>query len=130
MKENILLDKAERFAVRIVKLYKYALYKKHENVMSKQLLRAGTSIGANISEAECAQTQADFLAKLYIAYKECNETKYWIKLLHRTEYLSEKEFNSINKDCMELLKMLSRITKTLNNKIKNKAKDCSTSNKS
>lgn len=113
MKENVLIEKAERFAIRIVKLYKYISFRKHENVMSRQLLRCGTSIGANISEAQCAQTRADFAAKLYIAYKECNETKYWLKLLCMTDYLSEKEFNSINMDCMDILKMLSRITKTL-----------------
>jgi len=113
MKENILIDKAERFAIRVVNLYKFMSFEKHETVMSKQLLRCGTSIGANLAEAQCAQTRPDFTAKLYIAYKECSETKYWLRILRRTEYLSENEYSSINNDCMELLKMLSKITKTI-----------------
>jgi len=113
MKENILIEKTELFAVRIVNLCKYLVTEKRENIMSTQLLRCGTSIGANLSESQCAQSRQDFLAKVYISFKECNETKYWLKLLYRTAYLSEKEYNSINKDCMEILKMLVKVTKTV-----------------
>ena len=106
--------KSKRFAVRIVKLYKYLCEEKHEYVLSKQLLRSGTSIGANLAEAECAISKKDFLSKIYIALKECAETKYWLELLNETEYLTEAQFQSIFSDCEELRKMLSATTKTLN----------------
>ena len=106
--------KSKRFAVRIVRLYKYLCEEKHEYIMSRQLLKSGTSIGANLAEAECAISKKDFLAKIYISLKECAETKYWIELLYETEYLSEDEFLSILGDCEELRKMLSSSTKTLN----------------
>lgn len=98
--------KSKRFAVRIVKLYNYLCEDKREYVLSKQLLRSGTSIGANLAEAECAISRRDFLAKVYIALKECAETKYWIELLYETEYLSIEQFQSIYADCEELRKML------------------------
>ena len=110
--DNAIKTKSEDFAVRIVGLYKYLVEKKSEYVMSKQMLRSGTSVGANISEALCGISRKDFLSKMYIAFKECNETKYWITLLYRTDYISEKEKNSIMNDCEELLRMLSSITKT------------------
>lgn len=110
--DNTIKTKSEDFAVRIVGLYKYLVEKKSEYVMSKQMLRSGTSVGANISEALCGISRKDFLSKMYIAFKECNETKYWITLLYRTDYISEKEKNSIMNDCEELLRMLSSITKT------------------
>ena len=106
--------KSKRFAVRIVKLYQYLCEEKHEYVMSKQILKSGTSIGANLAEAECAISRKDFLAKIYISLKECAETKFWIELLYETEYLTEEEFTSISKDCEELRRMLSATTKTLN----------------
>lgn len=81
--------------------------------MSMQLLRCGTSIGANIAEAECAISKKDFVAKMYIAFKECNETKYWLDILYETNYLSDKQFKSINKDCVELYKLLASITKSV-----------------
>ena len=81
--------------------------------MSKQLLRSGTSIGANIAEANSAFSKKDFLAKMYIAFKECSESKYWLDLLYKTDYLTQSEFDSINADCTELQKLLSSITKTL-----------------
>ena len=109
---NIIGTKSEDFAVRIVGLYKYLVENKTEYVMSKQMLRSGTSVGANISEALCGISRKDFLSKMYIAFKECNETKYWITLLYRTDYISEKEKNSIMNDCEELLRMISSITKT------------------
>ena len=106
--------KSKRFAVRIVKLYKYLCLEKHEYIMSRQLLKSGTSIGANLAEAECAISRKDFLSKIYISLKECAETKFWIELLYETEYLTDEEFISISKDCEELRRMLSATTKTLN----------------
>ena len=100
------------FAVRIVKLCKYLSCSKKEHVLSKQLLRAGTSIGANIAEAEQAQSRADFISKMSIALKEAVETNYWLRLLQASEYLSEAEFSSIYSDCRELEKMLTAIVKT------------------
>ena len=100
---NVIKDKSRGFAIRIVKLYKYLCEEKYEYILSKQLLRSGTSIGANINEALCGISKRDFLAKIYVSYKEAAECKYWLDLLHTTEYLSEKEFVSINKDCDELL---------------------------
>ncbi len=104
--------KSKRFAVRIVKLYRFLCQEKKEFILSKQLLRSGTSIGANIAEAECAVSRNDFIHKYYIAFKECSETAYWLDLLYETGYLSAKEFRSIKSDCEELRKMLSAITKT------------------
>jgi len=106
--------KSKRFAVRIIKLYRYLCEEQREFVMSKQLLRCGTSIGANLAEAECAISRKDFLAKVYIALKECAETKYWLELLEETEYLTKSQFQSVYTDCEELRKMLSATTKTVN----------------
>lgn len=100
------------FAKRIVQLYKYLCNDKKEFVLSKQLLRSGTSIGANIAEAQCGFSKKDFLAKVYIAFKECAETSYWLELLYSSDYISEKQYQSINEDCEELKKILSSITKT------------------
>lgn len=105
--------KSKQFAVRIIKLYKYLCDEKHEYTMSKQLLKSGTSIGANLAEAECAISKKDFLSKVYIALKECAETAYWLELLHETDYLTEDQFRSIITDCEELRKMLSATTKTV-----------------
>lgn len=113
-RENMAQAKSKRFAVRIVHLYRYLCEEKKEYVLSKQLLRSGTSIGANLAEGECAISRKDFLAKLYIALKECAETLYWLELLRDTDFLSEQEFRSIYKDCLELKKMLSASTKTIN----------------
>ena len=113
MKEdNITLLKAKKFAVRIVRLYKYLCDEKREYVLSKQLLRSGTSIGANVSEALCGISKKDFLAKMYFAFKECVETQYWLELLKDTDYLSAGEYLSIINDSEELRKLLSSITKT------------------
>lgn len=111
-KDNITLLKAKQFAVRIVRLYKYLSDEKREYVLSKQLLRSGTSIGANVSEALCGISKKDFLAKMYIAFKECVETQYWLELLKDTDYLSADEYFSITNDSEELRKLLSSITKT------------------
>ncbi|MCD8048185.1 MAG: four helix bundle protein [Clostridia bacterium] len=112
-KRNTVSYKSKRFAVRIVKLYNYLCEEKKEYVLSKQLLRSGTSIGANIAESECAISRKDFLNKLYIALKECAETAYWLELLRETEYLTEEEFVSVNGDCEEIKKMLSASTRTI-----------------
>ena len=105
-KKSILKDKSFLFALHIVKLYKFLCDEKREFVLSKQLLRSGTSVGANIREAQNAQSKADFIHKLSISQKECDETIYWLELLHQSEYINENEFISVNKDATELLKML------------------------
>lgn len=110
---SVVFDKSKRFAVRIVKYYALLRDEKHEYVMSKQLLRCGTSIGANLSEANFAISENDFLAKLYIALKETAETLYWLELLHDTEYLSDSEYTSISAEANVILKMLSSATKTM-----------------
>lgn len=117
MKDNVVFNKSKQFAIRIVNLYKYICNEKKEFTLSKQLLKSGTSIGANIAEAICAISDKDFLSKLYIAYKECAETEYWLELLKETEYLTEQEYQSINDDCQEIRKLLSSITKTTKEKI-------------
>ena len=114
---NVVYDKSKAFAIRIVNLRNYLADEKNEYVLSKQLLRSGTSIGANIAEAICAISNSEFSAKMHIAYKECSETLYWLELQKETDYLSEKEFSSIEQDCIELIKLLAAITKTA--KIKN-----------
>lgn len=116
MDGNVVLIKSKKFAVRIVNLYKYLRYDKNEYVLSKQLLRSGTSIGANIAESTCAVSDKDFLAKIYIAFKECAETQYWLDLLFETDYMTEQEYQSILSDCIELKKLLSSITKTMKEK--------------
>mgnify|MGYP006323799447 FL=1 len=103
------------FALRIVNMYQYLKEHKKEIVMSKQVLRSGTSIGANIYESEQAQSKADFLSKLYIALKEANETKYWLELLHRSNYLDVDSYNSINNDLKILLGILVNIIKKTKN---------------
>ena len=105
-------EKSFLFAIRIVNLYKHIIDIKKEFVLSKQLLRCGTSIGANIAEAHDAQSRADFISKQNIALKEANETEYWLRLLHATNYLTDTEFQSIYVDCQELQKMLISIIKT------------------
>lgn len=110
---NVILDKTFNFAIRIVRLYTYLKDEKKEFVLSKQVLRSGTSIGANIREAVKAQSKADFLSKLYIAYKEAGETEYWIDLLSATGFLSEREFSSMKDDCIEIIKILTTIIKSL-----------------
>jgi len=105
-------NKTFAFAVRIVNLYKYLTDTKKEWVMSKQLLRCGTSVGANYREAEYAESKADFVHKLSIVQKESSETIYWLELLHRTEYLTDTEFNSIFPDAEELLKIVTSMILT------------------
>lgn len=109
---NILVTKSEDFAVRIINLTKHLVITKKEFVMSNQILRSGTSIGANIAEAQEAISKADFLSKIFISLKECSETDYWLRLLYRTDYITNKEFTSLSNDCKELLKILTAATKT------------------
>ena len=113
MKENIVQIKSYAFAVRIVKVYQYLCEEKREYVLSKQLMRSGTSIGANIEEAIGGQSDKDFFSKLTIAYKEARETHYWIRLLKDTDYLSKSERESLLSDVNELLKIIGSIQNTL-----------------
>ena len=113
--EGAIKWKSLAFAKRIVKLYQYLCNEKKEYVLSKQILRSGTSIGANVTEAECGISRKDFIAKMYIAYKECTETMYWLELLWAGKYISENEYKSLFRDSEELRKILSSITKTSRN---------------
>ena len=117
-KNNIIKDKSFNFAIRIVKLYQYLINDKKEYVLSKQILRSGTSIGANISEAQHGQSKKDFLMKMNISLKECSETKYWIELLTATDYLDEKMQKTIYEDCIELEKLLTAIVKSTSQSVK------------
>lgn len=110
---NIILSKTLDFAVRIVNLYKYLSQNKQEYVLSKQILRSGTSIGANVREAVEGVSRADFKNKIYIALKESRETEYWLELLYMTEFITNKEYMNINSDCEEIIKILVSITKTI-----------------
>ena len=114
MRENIVLDKSFDFAVRVVKLYEYLKADKSEYVLSKQLVRSGTSIGANINEAQEGQSKKDFVAKMSIASKEARESKYWIRLLIKTEYLSieDQHTSSLLNEIDELVRLLTSIVKT------------------
>ena len=111
-RENVSVDKSFEFAVRIVNLYKFLTREHKDYVLSKQLLRSGTSIGANVAEAQRGQSKADFIAKMSIALKEANETHYWLKLLYRTEYLSQVQYDSLNTDIQELIGILMAICKS------------------
>jgi four helix bundle protein len=115
--ENIVQEKSYAFALRIVKAYKYLAEEKKEFVLSKQLLRCGTSVGANIEEAIGGQTPKDFFAKLNVSYKEARETMYWLRLLKDSDILNEKESDSLMKDCNGLLKIIGTIIKTMKVKL-------------
>ncbi|MDQ8750416.1 MULTISPECIES: four helix bundle protein [Elizabethkingia] len=120
MKEdNIIKQKSFDFAVRIIKLYQYLSSDKKEFILSKQILRSGTSVGAMIRESEHAQSKSDFIHKLSIAQKEINETIYWLELFQATDYLSAQEFESINEDAVEIIKLITSIIKTTKNNINN-----------
>ena len=116
--KNIIADKSYKFSIRIVNLYKHLSIEKREFVLSKQMLRSGTAVGALVREAEHAQSKADFLNKMNIALKEANETEYWLSLMKDTDYLSESEFHSINNDCSEILKLLISIVKSTKTALK------------
>lgn len=119
MKENIIKNKSFDFAIRIVKLFQYLQAEKNEFVLSKQLLRSGTSVGAMVREAEHSESKADFIHKLAIAQKEINETIYWLELLNASEYLTQKEFESINADAVEIIKLITSIIKSTKSNINN-----------
>ena len=112
--QNVVVEKTEAFSDRIVKMYNYLLAKKQGNIdMLKQVLRSGTSVGANTAESQYAQSKADFLSKLTIALKEANETKFWLQRLYAANYLSEPQYESIMVDNVEIIKLLTSITKTV-----------------
>ena len=116
MTDNILKEKSLLFAVRCVNLYRHLSEEKREFVLGKQMLRSGTSIGANIREAQCAESNKDFVHKLHIALKETNETQYWFEVMFRANILTEKEYESLNNDLTELYAILTSIIKTSNHK--------------
>lgn len=118
MKENILKTKSFLFAIRIVNLYKFLKKQHGEYILSQQLIRSGTSIGAIVREAEHAESLKDFIHKLSIGLKEANESKYWLDLLFATEFITKRMYESVNKDCEELLKLLTASVKTSRQKIK------------
>ena len=117
MSKSIVAEKSFAFSIRVVKLYKFLCDVKKEYVLSKQLLRCGTSIGANIHEVLHAQSKKDYLSKMNISLKEATETEYWIKLLGATEYLTDKEYDSILADCGELNRLLIAIVRTTKEKL-------------
>ena len=110
---SVLREKSFNFALRIIELYKSLVQHKNEYVISKQLLRSGTAIGALQREAEHAESKADFVHKLSIALKEANETKYWLLLLHESEYLDDSSYESVNEDCLNLIRLLVSIIKRM-----------------
>ena len=116
MKENPTYQKTMAFAIRIVNLYKYLVEVKSERIMSKQLLRSGTSIGANFCESLSAESDLDFIHKLAISQKEANETLFWLELLSKTDYLTEKQYESLEADCIELRKIITSIILTTKQK--------------
>lgn len=118
MKESIIQEKSYKFAIRIVKLYLHLKDTKHETILSRQILRCGTSIGANIEESSGAYSKKDFANKISISYKEARETRYWLRLLNDTGFLEKKLYDSLYQDCEELLKIMGSIQITLRNKSK------------
>ena len=123
MKSSIVREKPYAFALRIINVYKYLNQEQREFVLSKQVLRSGTSIGALVKEAEHAQSLADFVNKMNVALKEANETEYWLMLLKDSGYIDEKSYNSIHHDCSELIKLLASIVKTSKEKLEKQKKD-------
>ena len=111
-KDNLIVVKTKGFAIQIIRLYLYLSKEKNEYVLSKQILRSGTSIGANVKEATQAQSKADFISKMSIALKEASETEYWLELLKETTFLSENQFNEINKENESIIKIITKIIKT------------------
>ena len=112
MKRSIVKEKSKVFALHIIDLYKLLKDERKEYVISKQILRSGTSIGANVNEALCSITKKEFLSKMYVSYKEASESQYWLELLNESNYINDDEFDSIYHECDELKRMLSSITKT------------------
>lgn len=120
MSKSLVMDKSKSFALRIIKLYVFLKDEKKEYVLSKQLLRSGTSVGANIKEALRGQSKKDFHMKMCIALKEIAETEYWLELLHESDFLTKQQFDNIYYDCHEIIKMLASITKTVKNELENR----------
>jgi len=116
MNDSIVLIKSMDFAIRIVRLFKHLRDTQKEFIMSKQLLKSGTSVGANLHEAKYAQSRNDFISKNSIALKEIAETQYWLELLYKTDYLNLHEYSNINTDCDEIVKMLTSIVKSSKSK--------------
>ena len=114
--DSAVQTKSKAFAIRIVRMYQFLTDKKKEFVLSKQVLRSGTSVGANLSEAKYAISKKEFIQKVQIALKECAETAFWLELLRETDYLTEREFSDIHPDCTELLRMLTSSLTTLKGK--------------
>ena len=112
-KYNAIVEKSKEFALRIIRLSRYLSEERHEYVLSRQILRSGTSVGANIREATRGQSRADFYTKLTVALKEADETAYWLELLHESGYIRKDAFESMYQDCQELLRLLTAITRTL-----------------
>ena len=110
--DNVIVDKSKAFAIRIIKMYQYLIREKKEYILSKQIIRSGTSIGANVKEASHAYSKPDFYTKIGIALKEASETEYWLELLHATGYLTNMQFDSMCTDCQEVLKILMAISRT------------------
>ena len=119
MKDNVVMDKSFVFAVKIVKLVKTIQDQKKEFLITKQLLRSGTSVGANIREGNNAESKADFIHKMSIAQKECSESIYWLELLKETDYINNEQFHSLNSDEVELIKLLTTILKSAKQKLNN-----------
>ena len=117
MEQNTVKFKSKTFAKNIIFLYQRILAEKREYVLSKQLLRCGTSIGANLAESECAISISDFLSKVYISLKEASETIFWLDLLHETGYICMNDYTKLKKDCEEIKRMLSATTKTITTKL-------------
>ena len=115
MKNNIIVDKSKSFALRIINLYQHLINNYRISPIANQILKSGTSIGANVKEAIRGRSKADFYAKMNIALKECSETEYWLELLHESEFISKEQFESIYSDCEEIIKILVSITKTQKN---------------
>lgn len=122
MRESVLSDKSFQFAIRVIKLYRYLCVEKNEYVLSKQLERSGTAIGALISEGCYAESKSDFVHKYGIAQKECNETMYWLRLLYATDFINQKEFDSMIFDATELMKLITSSIITAKKSIGNKRK--------
>lgn len=117
---KLIEEKCMNFSLRVIALCRYLNEEKHEFRIADQMFRSGTSIGANMAEAQCAITKSDFVAKAYISLKECNETLYWLQLLQKAQYINKHQFESIYKDCDELKRILVSITKTARQNIENK----------
>ena len=123
MEQNVIRDKSFAFSTRVVRVYQYLTKEKSEYTLSRQLLRSGTSIGANVVEALNGFSRSGFLYKLCTALKEASESAYWLELLHQTDYLSEKQYNSLIRDCREIQRLLTSIIKTTRHNMRNGGSD-------